>query len=426
MYGIGVKRARGVARRINRAIRSSKGVGAGIVASAILSAPFLLLPIEETAARDRLIAVDGLTSVSGFSHTIGEYYVDRAVAIRSIENRCRNESAANAVQEKFIQFLGARVSGEAFRRLCRIDQDRRKRLREIDRQLLKTGIVLGEVRPKSAPPFGEIPTDAKLVSGGTAIGFDAGTTNVTVTRGPGTGLDPEASHFFVQDKWEFSRWSINAGIRTEHPFFKAEPVNTWVGVGAGFDVLAQDVIQLNGFNQFLKTGTAEYVALEFGVAKRLSGNLNLIGSFTIQRNAVDIESLGNNPPVVGSLPLGGDLEAWSIGPRVGLSYDIVGDGKTRAIPWAMAGVGVAFQDLNATSGGATVLSGNKATAMVTFAGGIKFPVNERVSVGVNGFVNWFDGFTVSAGPGVNAAMASRTEVGGYISLDVKNPFGMGY
>lgn len=419
-------RARGIAWRINRAIQSLNEAGAGIIASAILAAPFLFLPIEETTASDRLIAVDGLTSVSGFSHTTGEFYVDRAVAIRGIEARCRNGSAANAAQARFIQFLGARVSGEEFRRLCGIDQDRRERLREIDRQLLKTGIVLGEVRPKSVPPFGEIPADAKLVNGGTAIGFDVGTTNVTVTRGPGTGLDPEAGQFFVQDKWEFKRWSINAGIRTEDPFFKPEPVNTWIGVGAGFDLLAQDVIQLNGFNQFLKTGTAEYVALEFGVAKRLSGNLNLIGSFTIQRNAVDIESLGNNPPVVGSLPLGGDLEAWSFGPRVGLSYDIVRDGKTRVIPWAMAGVGVAFQDLKATSGGATVLNGNKATAMVTFAGGLKFPVNERVSVGVNGFVNWFDGFTVSAGPGVNAATASRTEVGGYISLDIKNPFGMGY
>jgi len=426
MYRIEVKRTRGCTGTGAAALRVLKRLGAGVVIAGLFAAPTLLLSAGETAAGDRLIAANGLTSVSRFSHATGEYYADRAVAIGGIENRCRNKSSANRAQAEFIQFLGARVSGEDFRRLCRIDQDRRKRLREIDRQLLKTGIVLGEVRPKTAPPFGEIPADPKLVDGGTAIGFEVGTTNVTLTRGPGTGLDPEAREFFVQDKWEYRRLSINLGIRTEQPFFKSEPISTWVGVGAGFDLLAQDVIQLDGFNQFLKTGTAEYVALEFGLAKRLSGNLNLIGSFTIQRNAVDIKSLGNNPPVVGSLPLGGDLEAWSFAPRVGLSYDVVGDGKIRMVPWAMVGAGVAFQDLNATNGGATVLSGNKATAMVTVAGGVKFPVNDRVSIGVNGFVNWFDGFNVSAGPGVNAAMASRTEAGGYISLDIKNPFGTGY
>ncbi|MCR9137726.1 MAG: hypothetical protein NXI27_17140 [Alphaproteobacteria bacterium] len=377
-------------------------------------------------AESRLITTDAVSTVFQFGHVSGEHYADKAFAVRSIENRCRDRPQTNNAQAEFISFLGGRMSAEDFAKMCRRALDRERQVREIDRELLKTGIVLGDVRPKTAPPFGDISGDPKLVNNGTAVGFDIGTTDVTVTRGPGTGLEPGAENFFVQDKWEFKKWSANIGIRDEEFGPQPAPVKTWIGVGAGFDLLARDVIQLNGFNQFLKTGTAEYAALEFGIEKRLSGHLNLIGSFTLQRNAVDIKSLGNNPPAVGSLPLGGDIETWSLAPRIGLSYDVVRNGKTRMVPWAMVGAGVAFQDLNATNSGATVLSGNKTTAMVTFAGGIKFPVNERVSVGVNGFVNWFDGFNVSAGPGVNAAMASRTEVGGYISLDIKNPFGTGY
>lgn len=408
------------------ALRVLKSLGKGIVIAGLLAAPTLFFTAGQTVAGNRLLAADGLALVSRFGHLTGDYYADRDFAVGSIENRCRNTPAANDAQADFVRFLGGRLSTEEFQRLCRREQDRRKRLRDIDRELLKTGIIMGDVRPKTAPPFGEIPSDPRLVNNGTAIGFDRDATDITVTRGPGTGLEPGARDFFVQDSWEFKKWSVNQGVRVEELGPQPAHFETWVGVGAGFDLLAQDTIQLNGFNQFLKTGTAEYVALEFGIKKRLSNRYNLMGSFTIQRNAVDIESLGNNPPAVGSLPLGGDIETWSLAPRIGLSYDIVRNGKTPVIPWAMVGAGVAFQDLRATNGGATVLSGNKATAMVTFAGGLKFPVNERVSVGVNGFVNWFDGFTVSAGPGVNAAMASRTEVGGYISLDIKNPFGMGY
>lgn len=231
----------------------------------------------------------------------------------------------------------------------------------------------------------------------------------------------------MNDSWKLNdKASFNVGVRYDEQLgIEPSPISTWVGVGAGYDLLAGDNIQLNGFNQFLRTGTAEYVAIEIGVEKRLSNRFNLIGTFTVQRNTVDVESLGNNPPAVGSLPLGGNIRAISFAPRIGVSRDILRNGEVFFTPWVAIGAGVALQDLKATNSGATVLSGSKTTAMVTFAGGIKFPVNDRVSVGVNGFANWFDGFNVSAGPGVSAAMASRTEVGGYISLDIRNPFQFG-
>lgn len=408
-----------------------KATLSGVVLLALSVTPITLFAAGDATAQSRLLVAEGLSTVSRLGHGSGAYYADKYPAVNSIEDKCRNKKPANNVQAKFIRVLGARLPVEDFKRMCRKEEDREKQLREIDKELLKIGIILGEVQPKTAPPFGDIPRYSNLVNGGTAIGFDVGATSVSVTRGSGTGLEPGVASFYVNDSWKLNdKWSFNIGVRyDDDDGVKHAPVQDltpYVSLGAGLTALGQDNIQLNGFNQFLKTGTAEYVAIEIGVEKRLSKGYNLLGSFTFQRNNLDIESLGNNPPVVSSLPLGGNIQTWSFAPRIGLSHEIVRNGKTRLVPWAMLGAGVAVQDLSATNGGATVLSGSKTTVMVTFAGGIKFPVNDRVSVGVNGFINWFDGFNVTAGPGVNAAFASRTEVGGYISVDVKNPFRMGY
>jgi hypothetical protein len=94
----------------------------------------------------------------------------------------------------------------------------------------------------------------------------------------------------------------------------------------------------------------------------------------------------------GSLPLGGQMNAWSVFPEIFVEGPLTG-----AIDWQLAlGAGLAFQNIDATNGGATVLSGGATTAMVNFSGGLLLPVAPNIDVGIGGFVTWFPGYTANA------------------------------
>lgn len=190
----------------------------------------------------------------------------------------------------------------------------------------------------------------------------------------------------------------------------------YLTISGGINALFDDKLDLPAFNQFLNTDRGSYLAVEVGVEKRITDNVHFLGSLTFSRLGLGLNSLGNNPPFTGLLPLGGDIETYSIAPQIGVSWDIFKDEKVFVQPWVKVGGGVAFQNLTATNGGINVLSESETTAMATFSAGLDFPINDIASIGVGGYVNWFDGFNVTAGPGVTSLLEDRTEMGAFMSL----------
>lgn len=132
-----------------------------LMALALLTAPISVFTAENVAAQSQLLFPEGLSTVSHLGPVSGAVYADKNLAVNSIVNKCNNRGPANTAQAEFTRFLGGRLSTEEFKRMCRRAKDLSERLKEIDKELLKKSIILGDVRPKEAPRFGDIPGNSE-------------------------------------------------------------------------------------------------------------------------------------------------------------------------------------------------------------------------------------------------------------------------
>ncbi len=166
-----------------------------------------------------------------------------------------------------------------------------------------------------------------------------------------------------------------------------------------------------------------------GTWPNVIGNVDVSAGIVVQYQSVSNNRLVNDPPFTGSLPLGGTTSAVSIFPIVKAGGNVfrgsVGEPIFRDMQWrAGAGAGIAFQDLKATNGGVTVLSGSRTTAMVHLQSGLGFALTETTEIWVDGFATWFDGFTVHTNTGVRSDFQSIWTAGvvASVKLKLERPF----
>jgi hypothetical protein len=199
----------------------------------------------------------------------------------------------------------------------------------------------------------------------------------------------------------------------------------FIEVGGGFNFPTSDRAFVN-FNQGLDGDPGGFGLGHIGI-KSLPGRYNNkfqygLGVVVQHQQVKDSQLVNLNAP--GTLPLGGRSKATSIFGRVSAERPLftnTSNGGLRLLKWEVsAGAGAAFQKFSATNGGATVLNGKATTPMVNFTGGLNFPVNQNVDVGVHGYATWFDSYNVSAGA-TSSRFDETWNVGIFATLRIRLP-----
>jgi len=123
----------------------------------------------------------------------------------------------------------------------------------------------------------------------------------------------------------------------------------------------------------------------------------------------------------GSLAVGGSQVALIAEPRIGL----LGEFSPNLGWFAGMSGGIAFQNVNVTNGGATILSGSGVSPTVSVDAGFRLPVSDGVAAHLGTRMRWMGEIPGVTDTAVSTTFGGQLSVGVFASIRISLPSGSG-